>query len=156
MADPLLTAQNMIDRLDGGAAKLRELAGDDGTGGYLAGKVTIAIGVASKEGYGILLAGFETNERVKDLAANDDEVLDALCHLARYHLANWKDEFRLPDGKSVFEPSATRARDLLRMKASAATRSAAEEIPTIGKSALIRPRGSAERPPSRVFTGRGF
>lgn len=143
MADPLITAQQLIDRFDRGEEDLRRFAGDDGAGSYHVGKVTEGIAVASAETYGILLAGFDTNERVQALAANDPEVLNALARLVRYHLTVFKDDFRLPDGKSVFSSDAREARDALREKARGAKRSSAEATAAVGQSALLRPRGSS-------------
>lgn len=141
MAADLITAQDLIDRLDGGAEALREIAGDDGTGSYRTGPVGIAITEASEEAYGILLAGFTTNEKVQALVANDSSVKGAICQLTRYALTRWKKEFRLPDGKSVYQSEAREARDLLRGKASGAPRTSAETATNgPGPSSLLRPR----------------
>lgn len=147
MADALLTIQQLIDRFDGGAEALRRFAGDDGTGSYDAGKVAIGIAGASEEAYGILMSGFGSVERVQRLAANDAEVIDALAHLVRYRLTRFKDEFRLPDGRSVFYPEAREARDLLREKARAGKRTSAEEVTPDGpgQSGLLRPRAAHRR-----------
>ena len=155
MAADLITAQELIDRYDGGPEALRRFAGDDGAGSYHAGKVAIAIAAASKEAYGLLLAGFETNERVAALVAADDEIKNKVAILVRHHLVVFKDEFRLPDGSSIFAHDTREARDVLRAKSSVEARTSADELPAVGKSSLIRPLATAETPPS-VFTGRGF
>lgn len=148
MADPLCTAQDLIDRLDGGAEELRRLAGDDGTGAYDSTSVTNAIDAASGEGYGILLAGFSSNDTVAALVANDPTVLNAICLLVRYHLTLWKREFRLPDGASMFQRDAREARDLLREKSRGGQRSSAEEVTPNGpgRSALLQPRTASNIP----------
>lgn len=142
MAADLVTAADLIARLDGGEEALRELAGDDGAGAYRADVVALAITEASEEGYGILLAGFPTVETVQHLAANDPSVKGALCQLTRYALTRWKKAFRLPDGTSIFQPEAREARDLLREKSRGAKRTSAEEVTTDGpgRSTLLRPR----------------
>lgn len=142
MAADLVTDDDMIARLDGGQEGLRELAGDDNTGAYRADRVAIARGEATEEGYGILLSGFETVEKVQNLVANDPTVKDALCQLVRYSLSRWKKAFRLPDGTSVFQPEAREARDLLREKSRGAKRTSAEEVTPDGpgRSTLLRPR----------------
>ncbi len=143
MADDLITAQQLIDRYDGGAQALFEYAGNDGTGAYDAGKVALAITGASDEAYGILLGGFGSNERVQRLAAEDAEVLDALALLVRYRLTRFKREFRTPDGRSVFAADVREARDALRMKGDGAKRTSAEKaVNGPGESELLRPRGS--------------
>ena len=159
MAAPdLITDQELIDRYDGGAEALRRFAGDKLVGNVLTyddGKVAIARAAASKEAYGLLLAGFRTVARVQALVANDDEIKNMIALLVRFHLVVFKDDFRLPDGSCVFAKDTERARDVLRAKSSTEERSAAEELPEVGRSSLIRPRATAESPP-RVFTGRGF
>lgn len=156
MAADLLTVQDLIDRFDGGEEALRRFAGTDPTtGSYDADRVARAIAAVSQEIYGILLAGFETTERVQALVAGDEDLIDRGAQLVRYRLTVFKDDFRLPDGRSVFASDARDARDVLRAKASSAERSAAEELPAVGKSSLIRPRATAETPP-RTFTGCGF
>lgn len=147
MADDLITAQQLIDRYDGGAEALREYAGtviDGDAAVYDPDKVAAAIAGASDEAYGILLGGFETNERVQALAANDVEVLDALALLVRYRLTRFKKEFRRPDtGMSIFLGDAREARDALRMKSDGAKRTSAEKaVNGPGESELLRPRGS--------------
>lgn len=151
MANPLITVQQIIDRYDGGAEALRRFAGDDGAGSYDAAKVTDAIASASAEAYGILLSGFDSNDRVEALAGADPEVLAAIARLVRYHLTIFKDGFRLPDGKSVFSADAREARDALREKARGAKRSSAEATATVGQSGLLRPRGITG-PQKSIFT----
>lgn len=145
MATALITAQNLIDRLDGGAEELRRLAGDDGTGVYDATAVARAIATASEEGYGILMSGFPSVAAVQALVANDDAVLNALCQICRYVLTQWKHQFRLPDGGSIFAKDAREARDLLREKARGGKRSSAEAVTPNGpgSSTLLRPRSSS-------------
>lgn len=145
MAAALLTAQDLIDRLDGGEEELRRLAGDDGTGVYNVAAVTTAIATASEEGYGILMSGFPTVAAVQALVANDAAVLDALCAITRYALTKWKHQFRLPDGTAIYAKDAREARDLLREKARGGKRSSAEAVTPggPGSSTLLRPRSSS-------------
>lgn len=156
MADPLCTAQNLIDRLDGGAEELRRLCGDDGAGSYDTTSLTRAIATASEEAYGLLLSGFSTVANVVELVENDAAVLDAVCHLTRYALTRWKNEFRQPDGSAAFAREAREARDLLREKSRGAKRSSAEEVtPGPGRSTLLRPRSSSGNTPSKLTDSYG-
>lgn len=150
MADPLCTAQDLIDRLDGGAEELRRLAGDNGSGSYDTTSVTKAIASASEEAYGLLLGGFTTNANVQALVENDAAALDAVCLIARHHLVRWKRDFRLPDGGTIFSKDAREARDFLREKSRGAQRSSAEEVTPNGpgRSSLLRPRSSSGPAPS--------
>lgn len=125
MADPLITAQDIIDRLDGGEEELRRLAGDDGTGSYSADKVTAAIAEASEAAYGILKAGFQTNARVKLLVDADADAKTQIVHMVRHALTQFKNDFRM-NGEPPFAGDARRARDILRQKASFALRTSAE------------------------------
>ncbi len=143
MAAALITEAHLLLALDGSAEQLRRLAGDDGTGTARADRVTYGIAVASEEAYGILLAGFESVERVQALAAEDVAVRHAIAMIWRETLASGKDDFRLPDGKTIFSADARVARDLLRAKAQGARRSSAEEVAAVGQSGLLRPRASS-------------
>lgn len=159
MADPLLTAQDLIDRYDGGEEALRRFAGTKVVGNvttYDDGKVDKAIATTSEEGYEILLSGYETNERVQALAANDARVIDALAIICRYHLTKYKDDFREPDGQSIFKADTREARDVLREKARGAKRSSSEQVNPNGpgQSGLLRPR-SAHRIPSVLLDSNG-
>ena|SRR6185369_133195 len=144
MADPLFTTDDLTLAFDGDTEMQRRLAGDDGTGQPRADRVAYGIAVASEEGYGILMSGFDTIERVQRLAANDIAVRHALCMIWRETLAQGKDEFRLPDGTTVFSPDARKGRDLLREKARGARRTSAEQVTPNGpgQSGLLRPRAS--------------
>lgn len=158
MADPLITTADLLLAIDGNTEQMRRLAGDDGTGVARADRVAYGIAVASEEAYGILRSGFETNEKIVYLAANDPSVRHAIAMLWREALAQGKDEFRLPDGSCIYSGDARRARDLLREKARGALRSSAEEVATNGpgRSSLLRPR-TATPPPSLILdrtTGR--
>lgn len=146
MAEPLITEADLLLALDGGAETLRELCGDDGNGVRRADRLAYGIAVASEQGYGLLMAGFTTVERVQALAAEDTAVRHALCMIFREALASGKKEHRLPDGKTVFTPDAAIARDLLRGKASGSPRTSAEEVPTVGASSVLRPRASSLQP----------
>lgn len=143
MADPLITSADLLLALDGSAEQLRRLAGDDGTGVAREDRVAYGIDVASEEAYGILLAGFESVERVQALAAADVSVRHSIAMIWREVLAAGKDDFRLPDGKSIFSADARVARDQLRAKAQGARRSSAEEVATVGQSGLLRPRAAS-------------
>lgn len=142
MAAPLITTDDLVLAFDGNAEELRRIAGDDGTGTARADRVAYGIGVASEEGYGILRAGFVTNEAIQRLAANDPAVRHALAMIFREVLAQGKSEFRLPDGQTVFSGDARRARDLLREKSRGGVRTSAEEVTPNGpgESSLLRPR----------------
>lgn len=160
MADALFTTDDLKLALAGGDETLRRLAGDTGATDPTPDPVRVAYGidVASEELYGILRSGFETNEKIAFLAANDPSVRHAGCMIFREVLGQGRDEFRLPDGTCVFSPDARKARDLLREKARGALRSSAEEVATNGpgRSALLRPR-TATPPPSLILdrtTGR--
>lgn len=142
MATDLFTQADLLLAFDGTAETLRELAGDDGTGVARADRVAYGISVASEEMYGILRAGFPTNEVVQNLAANDPSVRHAGAMIFREVLASGKKEFRLPDGTCQFTPDARRARDMLREKSRGALRTSAEEVTSNGpgRSSLLRPR----------------
>ncbi len=142
MAADLITEAHLLLALDGGVQTLLELCGDDGTGVRRADRLAYGIEAASEQGYGILLAGFTTNERVQALAASDTAVRHALAMIFRDVLAQGKKEFRLGDGKTMFSEDARQARDLLRGKSSGAPRSSAETTTDVGQSSLLRPRSS--------------
>lgn len=143
MADPLITVDDILAALDGGEETLRRLAGDDGTGSYREARVDYAITVASEEAYGILLSGFDSNARVKALVAADVAARHAIVMIWREVITQGKDEFRLPDGRTVFSADARIGRDALREKARGAKRTSAEEVTGVGQSGLLRPRASA-------------
>lgn len=152
MAADLITTANLLLAINGGNEELRRLAGDDGTGSYRTDRVAYAITVASEQAYGLLMAGFSTVANVQALAANDVAVRHAIAMIVREVLAEGKEQFRLPDGKTVFSDDARRARDVLRGKSTGAPRTSAEEVsPGPGQSTLLRPRASSGPKPS-VFT----
>jgi hypothetical protein len=151
MADALITTDDLELAFNGSTEMLRRLCGDDGAGSYRTDRADYGIAVASEEMYGILLSGFDSNERVQALAAGDVAVRHAGAMIWRDVLAQGKDEFRLPDGGNVFSPDARKARDMLREKARGAKRSSAEETAAVGQSGLLRPR-SAQRTTSGTFT----
>lgn len=140
MAADLITTADLLLAFDGSTEQLRRIAGDDGSGQPRADRVAYGITVASEEVYSILLSGFDTNVRVQELAANDVSVRHAAAMIFREKLVEGKDEFRLPDGKTVFSNDARVARDLLREKARGARRTSAEAVSTVGQSGLLRPR----------------
>lgn len=143
MADALITSDDLLLALDGGTEQLRRLCGQEGDGSPRADRLAYGIAVASEEAYGLLLAGFPDVAQVQALAAADISIRHAVAMLFREKLAEGKDEFRLGDGSTVFSVDGRRARDLLRSKASNATRSSAEEVPGVGPSAMNRPRSSS-------------
>jgi len=142
MAAALISEDDLKLAIGPGAdEQLRQLAGDDNTGAPIAARVTYGIDVASEEAYGLLLSGFETNERIQALAENDPLVRHSIAMIARETLAMGREQFRLPDGKCCFSPDARVARDALREKSRGAKRTSAETT-AAGRSALLRPRGS--------------
>lgn len=157
MAAALITSADLLLAFDGDTEQLRRLAGDDGTGEPRADRVTYGIAVASEEMYGILKAGFGSNERVQLLAANDPSVRHAGAMIFREVLADGKDDFRLPDGKTIFSASARVGRDTLREKSRGAKRTSAEEVTPNGpgESAVLRPRSSSGNARSILTDSRG-
>ena len=157
MAANLITQNDLVLALNpGGTEKLRQLAGDDGTGQPAAANVAYGIGIASEEGYELLLSGFETNERVQALAAADQVVRFRIAMIARYVMAEGNEQFRTPDGKNQFASSAREARDALREKSRGAKRSSAEPSAGVGRSGLLRPRGSSGGTSSIFGSGKAF
>jgi hypothetical protein len=154
MADALITTADILLALDGSTEQLRRLAGDNGAGIARTDRVDYGIAVASEEAYGILIAGFDSVERVQALAAEDVLVRHAIVMIFRFTLADGKDGFRDPaSGRCIFEASARAARDALRAKASGAKRTSAETVPGVGQSGLLRPR-TATNPAPSLFTDR--
>lgn len=151
MAADLITTADLLLAFDGSTEQLRRLAGNDGTGQPRADRVAYGIAAASEDAYGILLSGFDTNTRVQALAAADVGVRHAIAMIWREKLAEGKDEFRLPDGSTIYSGDARRARDLLREKARGARRSSAEANASVGQSGLLRPRVRQGATPS-IFT----
>jgi len=157
MAADLITTDHLKLALGPGATeKLRQLAGDDGAGQPDTTRIAYGITAASEQAYGILLSGFGTNEAVQALAANDTDVRHQISMIAREVMAEGNEQFRTPDGKNQFASSARTARDVLREKARGARRTSAEAAPGVGRSRLLRPRGSDGGTPSIFGCGKAF
>lgn len=153
MAADLFTYDDIKNKL--GEEKLRDLVGDDGTGHPHPGNVAEAIRVTSEDTYGILRAAGWNNEQIAAWRENDPSIFHAMALMFRHNVAVLRDDFRLPDGSTIYAKDNRDARDMLRAKASLGLRSSAEEVPTLGTPALIRPIAGSEWRP-RTFTGRGF
>lgn len=142
MSTALIAQSDLVLAFKGGVEQVRRFAGDDGAGNPDPVRVAYGIGVASDEGYGILLAGGWSPAQIVTLAADDAAVRHALCIIWRWAVTDGVDEFRSPEGISIFFSGAKSARDTLRGKASGSPRTIAEADPAVGPSANLAPRAS--------------
>lgn len=113
------------------------LCDDDGTGAGISTVVDSMIQSASAEVYGWLRAAYST-EAVLRLAQDDPSIVDKGCAICIAKMAERKQEFLSPDGKTLYSQKAADAVAYLKAIKSAQIRPAGEAGPSgAGANGLV-------------------